>query len=95
MIKADATLTIMVVPLAQIRVQEYQVRSITDVAHYYQMLLDHPGHYLGILVLTPWDGCLGMFVLLDGHRRFCAYVLAGRTEALSVIVTEKDSDHIT
>lgn len=88
MIKPDAKLSIAVVPLDCIQVREFQLRDIEVVVKYYHMLLRYPAQFLGLLYLVPSETHQGMYTLLDGHRRYCAYILAGRSEVLSVIEEE-------
>lgn len=85
MIRSNARLHIALVPLETIQVKEFQIRDIEVVVKYYHMLLKHPDEYLGLLYLVCSQTHEGMYTLLDGHRRYCAYILAGRSEALCVI----------
>lgn len=88
MIAQDAVLRIALVPLWQIGVYEYQDRNLDRVDHYVRLLRARPGYFAGLLYLRPRDG---RYELLDGHHRFCAYVLAGRPEAMCVIEVDPNA----
>jgi hypothetical protein len=88
-IKPDARLSIKRLPLECIQVREYERRYPDCVLMYIQKLLDYPGEYAGLLSVTPSDTHPGMHVLLDGHNRFCAYIMAGRPDALCVVIEEE------
>jgi hypothetical protein len=88
MIKPDAKLSIQCIPLSVITVGEYQRRYPNMLLMYIQKLLDYPGEYAGLLSVTPSDTHPGMYCLLDGYNRFCAYIMAGRPDALCVIIEE-------
>jgi hypothetical protein len=86
MIKSDAKLTITCLLLEQIQIREYQQRYPNRLLHYVQKLLDHPGEYAGFLSVVPSDTHEGMYALLDGHHRFVASIIAGRKDALCVVI---------
>lgn len=89
MIPPDAALSIQLIPLYCIQVREYQQRDIEKVCKYVQLLREHPGHYLGILSVQPSDTHAGMYTLLDGHKRYCSYVIDGRSNAFCVVIEER------
>lgn len=88
MIKPDANLWVTRLSLDCIQVRQYERRYPNMLLMYIQKLLDYPGEYAGFLAVTPSDTHPGMHVLLDGHNRFCAYIMAGRPDALCVIIEE-------
>lgn len=88
MIKPDAVLRIERVPLERIQVKEYQERYPERVLHYVRLLKAHPGQYAGLISLVPSDTHEGMLALLDGYNRLCAYIIAGRPDALALIIEE-------
>lgn len=88
MIKPSATLSIRTLPLSFIQVTEAQERYPTRLAHYMQLLIAHPGEYAGLLSVQPSKTHEGMFELLDGHTRFCASLMAGRPDALCIVIEE-------
>jgi hypothetical protein len=88
MIKPDAKLSIERLPLECLQCKEYQQRYPNMLLMYIQKMLDYPGEYAGLLSVTPSDTHPGMYALLDGHNRFCAYIMAGRPDALCVIIEE-------
>jgi hypothetical protein len=95
MIKPDARLTIKRIPLECIQVREFQERYPNRLLHYIQLLKDHPGEYAGLLHVTPSDTHPGMYALLDGHHKFCASVMAGRPDALCVVIEEGEDNATT
>lgn len=95
MIPADATLSIQVLPLSQILVWECQERYINRCLHYVQLLKDHPGAYAGVVAVSPSREHPGLYDLLDGHHRFVASILAGRTDLLALVIAERPEDDCT
>jgi hypothetical protein len=91
MIKPDARLTIKRIPLECIQVKEVQERYPNRLLHYIQLLKDHPGEYAGLLYVVPSDTHAGMYALLDGHHKFCALIIAGRPDALCVVIEGEDN----
>lgn len=88
MIKQDAQLYIREIPLECLQVKEFQHRYVDRVKHYVAMLDAHPDDYAGLIHVVPSDTHEGMFCVLDGHHRYCAYILAGRACALCVVIEE-------
>lgn len=83
MIPEDADVSIERVPLSRVRVAQVEARELTRVAHYLGILAEHPTWHLGLLVLEEgFDG----YELQDGHHRFIAYLVAGRSHALAAII---------
>jgi hypothetical protein len=89
MIKPDAKLSIRHISLSEIQIREFQSRYPDMLLMYIQKLLDYPGQYAGLLSVAPSDTHPGMYALLDGYNRFCAYIMAGRPDALCVIIEER------
>jgi len=85
MIKADAQLSIRRIPLDCIQVKEYQERYVDQLLHYIKLMKKYPTMYAGLLYLVPSDTHERMFALLDGHTRFCGYIMSGRRDALCVV----------
>ena len=92
-----------IVPIERIVVTEHQPRYPERVLHYHRLLSDpdHAGHRLGPPVslahFTPDDDAegggtkspeAGMYQLLDGHHRYLASVLAGRSDILALLIEE-------
>ncbi len=88
MIKHDARMTIRTLPLENIQIKEYQERYPDKLNLYIQLLKEHPREYAGLLFVTPSDTHPGMFILLDGHHKFCASIITGRPDALCVVIEE-------
>ena len=88
MIKSDAKLSIRTLPLEYIQIREYQVRYPEKLNLYIKLLTEHPWEYAGLLFVKPSGTHGGMFELLDGHHKFCASIMTGRTDALCVVIEE-------
>lgn len=88
MIPAHAQLRIERIPLERLQVREYQRRYPDRVLHYVKLLLDHPGEDAGLIHVTPSDTRSGMNTILDGHHKYVANIIAGREDALCVVVEE-------
>lgn len=89
MISPAARLAVRRLPLDCLQVKEHQMRYATQLARYIELLEAHPGQYAGVLSVVPSDTHPGMYALLDGYHRFCAYIMAGRSEALCLVIEEK------
>jgi hypothetical protein len=86
MIKSNATLTIQRIALECLQVKEYQSRYPQKLMQYIQLLNEHPGEYAGLIHVVPSNTHNGMFCILEGHHRYVASIMAGRSDALCVIV---------
>lgn len=84
------------VPIQNIVVTEHQIRYPEKVTHYFHRLLDNPGQDLDMIRLAPYNPVndskepTGMYQILDGHHRYVAHILAGRTHVLALILVEPD-----
>ena len=88
MIAKSATFTIQVVDLRDLYVQEYQQRYLKVVKKYVRLLRKYPDCYAGFIHVKRSDRIRGMFVILDGHHKYVASIIAGRTNALCIIEEE-------
>jgi hypothetical protein len=88
MISEHAKITIRRISLDCIQVKEYQVRYVKRLRHYIKLMKKHPKMYAGLLYLVPSDTHAGMFALLDGHTRFCSYIMTGHPDALCAVEEE-------
>lgn len=76
------------IPLSSIVVTEHQARYPDRVMHYVA-LLNAPANrdaYAGLVSLKPRAD--SFFELLDGHHRYCASILCGRTDVLALLIFE-------
>lgn len=71
------------VKLEELVVGESLGRDPQKVMRLYQLLLDHPDGDLEPMLVKPKPGG---YVIENGHHRFLAYLLAGRTHALCNVV---------
>ncbi len=85
MIRADAKLSIQRIELGKIILNEFEERYLDQLLRYIELLKSHPDEYAGLLYLVPSDTYPGLYVLLDGHTRFCANIMAGRRDVLAVV----------
>lgn len=92
MIRPDAALALRWLPLSALRVTEYQPRYPERVLHYVALLSDprHAGMAAGCLSVKPCGAAT--YALLDGHHRYCAYIISGRSEALCLVIEEAEED---
>jgi hypothetical protein len=85
MISGDAALTARWVDLSRITFHQHELRNPDRLLFFYHLLLAHPDKFCGPpLVLEPTGD--GYYRLLDGHHKFLAACLAGRTNAPSVVI---------
>lgn len=85
MIKRDATLRIERLPVSALQVHEYQRRYPDRLAHYLALLEQNTMDDLGIIHVKPRPGG---YEILDGHHRYCALIMSGRTNALCLVISE-------
>jgi hypothetical protein len=88
MIKATSKIRVRLLPLECIQIREFQLRYVDRLLHYIKLLQAYPDEYAGFLSVMPSDTHSGMYALLDGHTRFAASIMCGRTDALCVIIEE-------
>lgn len=85
MIKPTATFEVKRIPLCDLFVTECQERYPERAMHYVELMRARPTDHPGFLSVAP-DG--DRYRVLDGHHRFCAHILTGRSEALCVVIHE-------
>lgn len=86
MIPCTAQLEAAWLPLGALCVLQYEPRNLERVAFYLDLLRRYPGQHVGPpIAVTPFDG---RYEILDGHHRYLAHILAGRTHAPCVIIRE-------
>lgn len=84
MILPGAELSIQRIPLERLHVTEHQPRYPQRVMHYVRLLAEQAGDPGLICVKEYGDG----YEILDGHHRYCALILAGRPDALCLLIDE-------
>lgn len=91
MIEPETRLRLARVSLARILITEHQPRYPERVQHYVALLSDpaNAASDPGVIALKPHRderlAALGYCELLDGHHRFCACLIVGRTDLLALI----------
>jgi hypothetical protein len=87
MITPGTQIRLALVPIERIVVTEHQPRFRERVLHYYRLLQDpaHAHEYPGFVTLRRT--VRGQLTILDGHHRYLAHVMAGRTHILALIHT--------
>ena len=88
MIKHSSQLSIQRLPLSAIHITEYQVRYADRLLHYIELLTRHPDDAPGLISVQPSPQYPGLYELLDGHHRFLAHVMTGRTTVLCLVIEE-------
>lgn len=91
MIKPDATLEVRRIPLRLLHVREYQSRYPDRLLHYIDLLSKDHGDP-GVVCVKPHDN--GTYEILDGHHRYCAMVMTGRTTVLCLVIDEPEDPTI-
>lgn len=85
MIRPGSSLRIARIPLQQLHVWEHQQRYRARLDHYLDLLEQDSTGDPGVIHVKPrGDG----YEVLDGHHRFCALVMSGRTDALCLVIEE-------
>jgi hypothetical protein len=69
------------------RVTENQERYPDRLIHYLRLLKTNDTDDLGVIYLKPYKDD---YEILDGHHRYCAYVMAGRPDGLALIIDESN-----
>jgi hypothetical protein len=87
LIKRGAQLTVQRVPISRMRITENQKRYPDRLTHYLRLLETNDTDDLGVIYLKPYGDD---FEVLDGHHRYCAYVMAGRPDGLALIIDESN-----
>jgi|GEM_PF-4728371 len=79
------------ISVQQIVITEHQPRYPERVQHYVRLLSDpaHANSYPGFIHLMPYgEADSGLFTILDGHHRYLASVICGRSHVLALILVE-------
>jgi len=88
MIKAGAKLSIQRIPLECLQVKMYESRHVERLLSYISAVRQHPQSDI-LLHVAPSNTHPGMYCILDGYHRFCASIMAGRKDALCVVIEEE------
>lgn len=84
-IKRDSRLEIKRIPLQDLRIFEHQKRYFDKLETYMEILDTYPDEDPGFILVKPRD--FG-YEVLDGHHRYCAHVMSGRSDALCIVIEE-------
>ncbi len=66
--------------------EESKPRYADMVMKYVEQLLLYPHNDAGYIRVVPSKVYPGLFVVEDGHHRYCASIIAGRSDMLAVVV---------
>jgi len=88
MIKQDAQLRIQRIPLSCLVVTETASCWPGKFMTYLGLLQDNPDQDVDPLIVAPLPKYPGLFVVCNGKHRFCASIMAGRSDALCLVVEE-------
>lgn len=96
MIVPGTQIRLALVPIERIVVSEHQPRFRERVLHYYRLLIDpaHAHEYPGFVTLRALrrtEDADILYTVLDGHHRYLAHIMAGRTHVLALIHTPPDA----
>lgn len=88
MIKEGSKCDFRILPVSSLRVTEYQVRHPERLQHYVDLLLANPNDAPGFILVKAMSNSETGYQILDGHHRFVAHIMTGRTQALCIVVEE-------
>jgi len=88
MIKADAQLRIRRLPLSCLVVTTIDACFPGKFMTYLGLLQDNPDQDVDPLIVAPLPKYPGLFVIYNGRHRFCASIMAGRKDAMCIVVEE-------
>lgn len=90
MIAKGATLRIERILLCRLFVTETTSVFPEKYAIYFDLLTKHPEMDVDPLIVTPAEGCPDIYYISNGKHRFCASIMAGREDALCIVVDNKE-----
>lgn len=76
------------IPVADIRVTEYQERYPDRLSHYINLMLANPNDSPGFILVKRMRDCASTYEVLDGHHRFVSHIMTGRSTALCIVIEE-------
>ena len=84
-IRKDAKLTILRVPLCRIHVMYHAVRFPETLLKYIAILLENPDCDVEVLHLRRSMLHADMYALENGYHKYCAAIMAGKQDVLCVL----------
>ena len=94
MITLEAKVSIQRIPLECLQVGDFDQRYTSMVLKYVEMLREYPNNDAGLFRVKPSKTHKGMYTIDDGHHKLCAYIIAGRREALCIVIEEPPRDEV-
>jgi hypothetical protein len=88
MIPAGAQLTIRRIPLSQLIVTETADCYPEKFTTYLQLLQDNPDQDVDPLIVHPSTTYPGIYAIANGKHRYASSIIAGRSDALCIVVEE-------
>lgn len=86
MMPPETRLRIERIPIGCLLVEESKPRYASMVMTYVEQLLKFPFNDAGYIRVVPSKVYPGLFVVEDGHHRYCASIIAGRADMLCIVV---------
>ncbi len=91
MIKQHSHLRIERLPISALHVTECQPRYADRLLHYIDLMQRYPDDAPGLISVQPSKYYPGLYELLDGHHRYCAHILCGRSTVLCLVIEEPET----
>lgn len=88
MITPEANVSIRRIPLECLQVKDYDQRYTSMVMRYVELLRENPHNDAGMIRVVPSTTHENLWTIEDGHHKFCAYIIAGRRDALCIVIEE-------
>jgi hypothetical protein len=88
MISVEAKVSIQRIPLECLQVKDRDPMYLSMVQLYVEQLRAHPHDDAGMIRAVPSNTHANMYTVEDGRHKFCAYIIAGRKDALCVVIED-------
>ena len=87
----ETKLSVKRIPIGCLLVEESKPRYASMVMTYVEQLLSYPHNDAGFIRVTPSQRYAGLYVVEDGHHRYCASIIAGRPDMLCIVVERPEN----
>jgi len=92
MLSRDAKITVCHLPIEQLHVHEAKTRYLSMVNTYVDQLHQSPHDDAGFIRVHPCSVHQGMYTVEDGHHRYCASIIAGRSDMRCIVVERPEEE---
>lgn len=94
MMPPETKLSVRRIPIGCLLVEESKSRYADMVMKYVEQLLFNPHNDVGYIRVVPSKVYPGLFVVEDGHHRYCASIIAGRNDMLCIVVERPEEGSV-